>query len=329
MIKLGIVMDPISTIKIKKDSSFSMLLEAQRRGYEIHYMEIDDLYLLQGEAYGHTKKIIKIKQDTRQWYEFDTEQDIFLKNLDVILMRKDPPFNTEYIYATYILERAEQAGSLIINKPKSLRDCNEKLFISWFAKLTPDTLVTRNNKKIREFHQKYGDIILKPLDEMGGKSIFRLTKEEPNLSVIIEILTQYGNRFCMAQNYLSAIKEGDKRVLIINGEPVPYCLARIPAQGETRGNLATGGYGEVRPLTKNDWKIAKTVAPILKEKGLIFVGLDIIGDRLIEINVTSPTCIREIELSLSNISITGILFDVIEKQLNKNSKLKTSELIVH
>ncbi|WGO82925.1 glutathione synthase [Arsenophonus apicola] len=321
MIKLGIVMDPISTIKIKKDSSFAMLLEAQHRGYEIHYLEMGDLYLLQGEAYGHTKQLINIKQDTMQWYEFGAEQDIALKNLDVILMRKDPPFDTEYIYATYILERAEQAGSFIVNKPQSLRDCNEKLFTAWFAKLTPDTLVTRNNKKLREFHQKYGDVIFKPLDGMGGASIFRLTKDDPNVSVIIETLTQHGQRFCMAQDYLPAIKEGDKRVLVVDGEPVPYCLARIPAQGETRGNLAAGGSGEARPLTGSDWKIARTVAPILKEKGLIFVGLDIIGDRLTEINVTSPTCIREIEAAFSDISITGMLFDAIEKRLTAKQQI--------
>ncbi len=266
MIKLGIVMDPISTIKIKKDSSFAMLLEAQRRGYEIHYIQMDDLYLSEGEAYGHTKQLVNIKEDTTQWYEFSVEQDIALKNLDVILMRKDPPFDIEYIYSTYILERAEQAGSLIVNKPQSLRDCNEKLFAAWFSKLTPKTLVTRNNKKLREFHQKYGDVIFKPLDGMGGASIFRLMKDDPNVSVIIETLTQHEQRFCMAQNYLPAIKQGDKRVLVIDGEPVPYCLARIPAQGETRGNLAAGGYPEARPLTESDWEIARTVAPILKKK---------------------------------------------------------------
>ncbi|MGP1958392.1 MAG: glutathione synthase [Arsenophonus sp.] len=320
MIKLGIVMDPISTIKIKKDSSFAMLLEAQRRKYEIYYMEIGDLYLLEGEAYGHTRKLIKIKQDTMQWYKFDVEQDIPLKKLNVILMRKDPPFNTEYIYATYILEIAEQAGSLIINKPQSLRDCNEKLFTTWFNKLTPNTLVTRNNKKLREFHKKYGDVIFKPLNQMGGASIFRLTKTDPNVSAIIETLTKHGQYFCMAQNYLPSIKEGDKRVLVIDGKPVPYCLARIPAKGETRGNLSAGGYGEARPLTINDWKIAKTVAPILKEKGLIFVGLDIIGDHLTEINVTSPTCIREIEKAFSDISITSMLFNAIEKLLSTSAR---------
>ncbi|AMA64748.1 Glutathione synthetase [Candidatus Arsenophonus lipoptenae] len=315
--KLGIVMDPIATIDFKKDSSIAMLLEAQQRGYEIYYMEIGDIYLLHGEAYGRNKRLIKIKQDVKQCYEFGSEQESPLRNFDVILMRKDPPFNLEYIYATYILEIAEYSGSLIINKPKSLRDCNEKLFTIWFANLIPDTLVTRNNKKIREFHQKHGDIILKPLDGMKGMSIFRLTKYDPNIGVAIEIITKYGQRFCMAQNYLSDIKYGDKRILIIDGEPFPYCLARIPSKGETRGNLAAGGYGEVRPLTISDWKIAIEVAPILKKKGLIFVGLDIIGDRLTEINVTSPTCIREIEIELSNMSITGMLFDAIEKMVYK------------
>ncbi|MDT9587152.1 MAG: glutathione synthase [Candidatus Arsenophonus melophagi] len=324
MIKLGIVMDPIATIKIEKDSSLAMLLEAQRRSYEIYYFEIGDLYLLQGEAYGHTQQLITIKKDTTPWYAFGTEQDIMLKNLDVILMRKDPPFDTEYIYTTYILERAEQAGSLIINKPQSLRDCNEKLFTAWFSELTPQTLVTRNNKKLHEFYQKHGDVILKPLDGMGGTSIFRIKKDDPNVSVIIETLTQYSQRFCMAQNYVPAIKEGDKRVLVIDGEPVPYCLARIPAPGGTRGNLAAGGSGEARPLTGSDWKIARKVAAILKEKGLIFVGLDIIGDRLTEINITSPTGICEIEAAFSNISISGILFDAIEKRLIAKNKIINS-----
>ncbi|WP_031335736.1 glutathione synthase, partial [Yersinia pestis] len=238
-----------------------------------------------------------------------------LYDLDVILMRKDPPFDTEFIYATYILERAEDKGTLVVNKPQSLRDCNEKLFTAWFPELTPDTLVSRSKDHIRKFHQEHGDIILKPLDGMGGTSIFRVKQDDPNLSVIIETLTELSSRFCMAQNFLPAIKEGDKRVLVVDGEPVPYCLARIPAQGETRGNLAAGGRGEARPLSESDWEIARTVAPILKQKGLIFVGLDIIGDRLTEINVTSPTCVREIEAAFPEISITGMLMDAIERRL--------------
>ncbi|GAB2950301.1 glutathione synthase [Hafnia psychrotolerans] len=313
MIKLGIVMDPISSINIKKDTSFAMLLEAQSRGYELHYMEMNSLYLRGGEGRATTRKL-SVKQDYDGWYEFGTEQDITLQELDVILMRKDPPFDTEFIYATYILERAEEKGTLIVNKPQSLRDCNEKLFTAWFPELTPDTLVTRNSAQLKAFHQEHSDVILKPLDGMGGASIFRLKPEDANVSVVIETLTEHGSRFCMAQNYLPAIKDGDKRVLVVDGEPVPYCLARIPAQGETRGNLAAGGRGEARPLTESDWEIARKVAPVLREKGLIFVGLDIIGDRLTEINVTSPTCAREIEAAFP-ISVTGMLMDAIEKRL--------------
>ena len=232
-------------------------------------------------------------------------------------MRKDPPFDTEFIYATYILERAEEKGTLIVNKPQSLRDCNEKLFTAWFSELTPETLVTRNKAQLKAFWEKHGDIIMKPLDGMGGASIFRVKAGDPNLGVIAETLTELGSRYCMAQNYLPAIKDGDKRVLVVDGEPVPYCLARIPQGGETRGNLAAGGRGEARPLTESDWDIARRVGPTLKAKGLIFVGLDIIGDRLTEINVTSPTCVREIEAAFPDISITGMLMDAIEKRLQK------------
>jgi len=313
MIKLGIVMDPIAQINIKKDSSFAMLLEAQRRGYELHYMEMADLYLNNGEARARTR-LVNVEQNYDNWYRFNDEQDIALSELNVILMRKDPPFDTEFIYATYILERAEEKGTLIVNKPQSLRDCNEKLFTAWFADLTPATLVTRNKAQLKAFWQEHGDIILKPLDGMGGSSIFRVKEGDPNLGVIAETLTELGNRYCMAQNYIPAIKDGDKRVLVVDGEPVPYCLARIPQGGETRGNLAAGGRGEPRPLTDSDWEIARRVGPELKAKGLIFVGLDIIGDRLTEINVTSPTCIREIEAEFP-VSITGMLFDAIEKRL--------------
>lgn len=315
MIKLGIVMDPISTINIKKDSSFAMLLEAQRRGYALHYMEMADLYVNDGEARARTRSLT-VDQHSKIWYAFGSEQDLALAELDVILMRKDPPFDTEFIYATYMLERAEEQGTLIVNKPQSLRDCNEKLFTAWFADLTPHTLVTRNKDQLKRFREKHGDIILKPLDGMGGTSIFRVKVGDPNLPVITETLTEWGNRYCMAQNYLPAIKDGDKRVLVVDGEPVPYCLARIPQDGETRGNLAAGGRGEARPLTENNLNIARRVGPTLKARGLIFVGLDIIGDRLTEINVTSPTCIREIEAEFP-ISITGMLFDAIEARLKK------------
>ena len=311
--KLGIVMDPIASINIKKDSSFAMLLEAQQRGYEIHYMEMADLYLLEGEARANTR-LLSVKADAANWFSFGNVQDIALGELDVILMRKDPPFDTEYIYATYILERAEDAGTLIVNKPQSLRDANEKLYTSWFSQFTPKTLVSRDAKRLKAFYQAEQDVILKPLDGMGGASIFRLKPNDANVSVIIETLTEHGQRYTMAQRYIPEIIDGDKRILVVNGKPVPYCLARIPASGETRGNLAAGGRGEARPLSESDWAIANAVGPTLKAKGLIFVGLDVIGDKLTEVNVTSPTCIREIEAAFP-ISITGMLFDEIEQLL--------------
>ncbi|OAN19434.1 glutathione synthase [Photobacterium jeanii] len=314
MIKLGIVMDPIESINIKKDSSFAMMMEAQRRGWEIHYMEMNDLSLEQGKAVARTR-VVTLQEDPNGWFEFQSEQEIALADLDAVLMRKDPPFDTEYIYATYILERAEEEGALIVNKPQSLRDCNEKLFTAWFPELTPTTMVTRRADKIKAFHQEHGDVILKPLDGMGGSSIFRVMKGDPNVSVIIETLTNMGQNYCMAQTFVPDISNGDKRILVVDGEPMPYCLARIPAKGETRGNLAAGGRGEARPISETDRKIAETVAPVLKEKGLIFVGLDVIGDKLTEINVTSPTCIREIEAAF-DISITGKLMDAIERRIN-------------
>ncbi|WP_305423596.1 glutathione synthase [Photobacterium leiognathi] len=314
MIKLGIVMDPIESINIKKDSSFAMMLEAQHRGWEIHYMEMNDLSLEQGKAIARTR-VVTVQQDPEHWFDFHSEQEIELSDLDAVLMRKDPPFDTEYIYATYILERAEDNGALIVNKPQSLRDCNEKLFTAWFPELTPTTIVTRRAEKLKAFHQEHGDVILKPLDGMGGSSIFRVMKGDPNVSVIIETLTNMGQNYCMAQTFVPDISNGDKRILVVDGEPMPYCLARIPAKGETRGNLAASGRGEARPISETDRKIAETVAPVLKEKGLIFVGLDVIGDKLTEINVTSPTCIREIEAAF-DISITGKLMDAIERRVN-------------
>lgn len=321
MIKLGIVMDPIHQINVKKDSSLAMLLEAQKRGYQLYYMEMNDLFLDKGEAFA-TVRLLTVYDDKTHWFELQEENVIALSELDAILMRKDPPFDTEYIYATYILERAENVGTLIVNKPQSLRDCNEKLFTAWFAHLTPETLVTRQTKLIRAFHQQHEDIILKPLDGMGGASIFRVKKDDPNVSVIIETLTHLNTQYCMAQTYLPAIKEGDKRILVVDGQVVPYCLARIPQKGETRGNLAAGGHGEVRPLSDSDRYIAEQVAPTLKSKGLLFVGLDVIGDKLTEINVTSPTCIREIEAAQPSLFISGMLMDAIETRLNNRNKAK-------
>ena len=314
-IKLGIVMDPISQVKVTKDSSMAMMFEAQKRGYEIYYMEMQDLYLDRGQARANTHRV-KVFDDTNHWYELSQQQDIALSELDAILMRKDPPFDTEYIYATYMLERAEVEGTLIVNKPQSLRDCNEKLFTAWFADLTPRTLVTRSDTQIRAFHQELKDIIIKPLDGMGGSSIFRIKEEDANVGVIIETLTNHGQQYAMVQEYMPEIVDGDKRILVVNGEPMPYCLARIPAMGETRGNLAAGGRGVARPLSPKDKLIAETIAPELKKRGLYFVGLDIIGDKVTEINVTSPTCIREIEAAYP-INISGKLMDAIEENIKK------------
>ena len=312
-IKLGIVMDPIAAVKVHKDSTMAMMLEAQKRGYELYYIEMKDLYLDQGRCFANTCTV-KVFDNEECWYQLGEPQNIALSELDAVLMRKDPPFDTEYIYATYMLERAEVEGTLIVNKPQSLRDCNEKLFTAWFPELTPRTLVTRNAGQIRDFHQELKDIIIKPLDGMGGSSIFRIKEDDVNVGVIIETLTEHGNIYAMVQEYMPAIKDGDKRILIVNGEPMPYCLARIPAQGETRGNLAAGGRGVAQPLSATDKMIADSIAPELKKRGLYFVGLDVIGDKVTEINVTSPTCIREIEAAYP-INISGKLMDAIEENI--------------
>ena len=314
-IKLGIVMDPISQVNVKKDSSMAMMLEAQKRGYEIYYMEMKDLYLTQGQCRA-SAQIIKVFDDPECWYELSPTEDIAVSDLDAVLMRKDPPFDTEFIYATYMLERAEIEGTLIVNKPQSLRDCNEKLFTAWFRDFTPKTLVTRSSVKIREFHQKEKDVIIKPLDGMGGASIFRIKANDANVGVIIETLTNNGEQYAMVQEFMPEIADGDKRILIVNGEPMPYCLARIPAKGETRGNLAAGGRGVARPLSVSDKAIADAIAPELKRRGLYFVGLDVIGDKITEINVTSPTCIREIEAAYP-INISGKLMDAIEDNIKR------------
>lgn len=312
-VRLGIVMDPIASISYKKDSSLAMLLAAQERGWELFYLEQQDLYQNQGVARGRMRPL-KVFADPARWFELGDEQDAPLSDLQVILMRKDPPFDMEFVYSTYLLEQAEAAGVLVVNRPQSLRDCNEKLFATLFPQCTPPTVVSRRPDILREFAAQHGDVILKPLDGMGGASIFRHRAGDPNLSVILETLTLHGTQQIMGQAYLPAIKDGDKRILMIDGEPVDYCLARIPASGETRGNLAAGGRGEARPLTERDRWIAAQVGPTLREKGLLFVGLDVIGEHLTEINVTSPTCIREIDAAY-NTNIGGLLMDAIDRKL--------------
>ena len=293
-VRVGIIMDPIAQIAFKKDSSLAMLLAAQARGWTLFYMEQRDLYQLGDQARARMCPL-RVFNDPQKWFETGDEFDSALGELDVILMRKDPPFNSEYVYATYLLELAEKAGTLVVNRPQSLRDCNEKFFATQFPQCTPPTLVSRRADILREFAREHRDIILKPLDEMGGASIFRHREGDPNLSVILEVLTEHGGRQIMAQRYIPAIKDGDKRIRMIDGEPVPYFLARIPAAGETRGNLAAGGRGVAQPLSDRGREIAAIVGPQQRERGLLFVGLDVIGDYLTEINITSPTCIREID----------------------------------
>ncbi|MBS7664382.1 glutathione synthase [Pseudomonas lalucatii] len=316
-VRLGIVMDPITQIAFKKDSSLAMLLAAQKRGWSLFYMEQRDLYQTKGQAHARLRSL-QVFDDPQRWFELDAEQDLPLRDLDVILMRKDPPFDNEFLYSTHLLEQAERDGVLVVNRPQSLRDCNEKLFATQFPQYTPATLVSRRPDILRDFAKEQRDIILKPLDGMGGSMIFRHREGDPNLSVILETLTAHGQQQIMAQRYLPAISEGDKRILMIDGEAVPYCLARIPAQGETRGNLAAGGRGEARPLSERDREIAAGVGPTLREKGLLFVGLDVIGDHLTEINVTSPTCIREIDAAFDT-RIGERLMDKIAEKLNARS----------
>ncbi|NOQ36406.1 MAG: glutathione synthase [Methylococcaceae bacterium] len=312
-LKFGMVMDSIDLINIKKDTSFAMLLEAQSRNWTLYYMELNDLFLRNGKAYARTR-LLSVER-AEQYYQFIEEKIIPLAELDVIIMRKDPPFDQEYIYSTYLLEQAEREGVYVVNKPQSLRDANEKLFTAWFPQCCTDTLVAREPARIKDFLAEHGEIILKPLDGMGGASIFHLRLGDPNLSVILETMTVYNSRYVMAQKYLPEIKDGDKRILLVNGEPVPYALARIPAQGETRGNLAAGGSARGQTLSERDLWIAKQVGETLKNKGLIFVGLDVIGDYLTEINVTSPTCVQELDREF-DLNIAGQLMDHIEQKLS-------------
>ena len=305
--KLGVVMDPIGSINYKKDTTLALLWAAQERGWALFYIEPSGLFL-DGCTPMARGRPLAVHRDPGRWYELEDETETVLSELDVILMRKDPPFDLEYIYATYLLERAEQHGTLVVNRCQSLRDCNEKLFATVFPECCPPLVVSRDMSILRAFHAKHKDVIYKPLDGMGGSAIFRVREDDPNLSVVLETLTGSGQQTIMAQQYLPEIAEGDKRILMINGEPVPYCLARVPLAGESRGNLAAGGSGRVQPLSQRDQWIAEQVGPALKARGLFFVGLDVIGDYLTEINVTSPTCLREIEAE-SGLDIAGQLLD--------------------
>ncbi|CAI8234171.1 MAG: Glutathione synthetase [Marinobacterium sp. xm-d-530] len=312
-IKLGIVMDPIDDINYKKDSSLAMLWAAQQKGWELYYMEQSDLYSRDGDVRARMAPI-RVDMNPNKWFEREAYQDLSLTELDVILMRKDPPFDNEFIYTTHLLAVAEAAGVLIVNRTQSLRDFNEKLFATHFPQCCPPVLVSRSEERLKDFHAEHKDVIFKPLDGMGGSSIYRIKEDGLNLGVVIETLTKFGQETIMAQRYIPEIVEGDKRILMINGEPIDYALARIPSQGETRGNLAAGGRGEGRPLSDRDRWIAAQVGPKLREAGLLFVGLDVIGDYLTEINVTSPTCIRELNDQFG-LDIGMQLMECIEEQL--------------
>ncbi|MCG8325747.1 MAG: glutathione synthase [Thiotrichales bacterium] len=311
--KIGMVMDPISGINIKKDSSFAMLLAARARGHELYYMEQADLYLeLDRPCAG--MRPLEVQDDPAGWFDLGSVQDLPLTDLDLILMRKDPPVDNEYLVTTWILEHAQRLGVTVVNDPKALRDANEKIHCTWFPQLMAPTVITADGERVKDFLGQHGDIILKPLHSMGGDSIFRIGREDPNLSVILESMTAHGRRSIMAQKHIPAILDGDKRILMINGEAVPYALARIPATGETRGNLAAGGSARARELSTRDREICTAVGPVLRDMGLYFAGLDVIGDYLTEINVTSPTCIRELDQAF-DLDIAGELIDSLVRHI--------------
>lgn len=309
----GVVMDPIAAINPKKDSTLAMLLEAQRRDHRLWYLERDHLELVDGQAWGVAHSLT-VRNDLADWFELGEPQRQRLGDLDVLLMRKDPPVDMEFFADTVVLERAAMAGTLVVNRPDTLRDAGEKTFTAWFPQCCPPTLMSRDHRSLREFVLEQGRAVVKPLNAMGGTSIFQVADDDPNLNVVIETVSRDGDQMIMAQAYIEAITEGDKRILMIDGEPVPYALARIPSAEDFRGNLAKGGRGEGVELSQRDLWICEQVGPELKKRGVLFAGLDVIGDYLTEINVTSPTCIRELD-ALYDLNIAGQLFDCIEERL--------------
>ena len=310
---LAVLMDDISSIKPIKDSSFAMMLEAQKRGWEIFTFDTPDMFYEDGIVLANARKTL-VRDSEQDWYECEDIEALPLNSIDIVFMRKDPPFDMDYIYATYLLEQAENSGTLVVNKPSSLRDANEKLFALNFPECIPETLVSSNIKKLSEFISKIKTAVVKPLDGMGGTDIFKLTKGDKNIEEVLLKITNQGSRFIMAQEFLPEIKNGDKRILLINGKPVDYALARIPAAGSFKGNLAAGAKGVGQPLSARDRHLCSQIAPMLIEKELMFVGLDVIGDYITEINVTSPTCIRELD-SQFDLNISSMLLDEIEDKL--------------
>jgi glutathione synthase len=312
-VSTGVVMDPIAGIKIHKDSTFAMLLEAQRRGHVVYYMEPADLWVSDGRAWASMRPL-RVRDDPRDWFTLGAPEPLPLDQLDIVLMRRDPPFDMDYVYLTYVLELAEQAGTLVINRPQSLRDANEKFFISRFPQCCVPTLITRQAGRARAFVAEHGLAVIKPLDGMGGDSIFQLRPGDPNLNVILETITANNSELVMAQKFIPEISQGDKRILVVDGQPVPYALARFPGEGDFRGNLAKGGSGKGVELSGRDYWICEQVAPELRRRGILFAGLDVIGEWLSEVNVTSPTCIRELDAQYG-LNIAGQLFDAAEARL--------------
>jgi glutathione synthase len=310
--RIAIILDPIEQIKTYKDSTFAIMREATARGHALHVMEQADVVLREGRVIGHARKLDMI-DDALSWYSVEDPVTTPLTEFDAVLMRKDPPFDMEYVFSTYLLELAEEQGAHILNKPASIRDYNEKLSIAKFPQFMSPTLVTRNAELIRTFIAGQKDVVVKPLDAMGGASVFRVREDDVNLNVILETMTQLGTRTIMAQRFIPEIVLGDKRILIIDGEAVPYALARIPRAGETRGNLAAGGKGVAQPLSPRDREIAETLGPSLKRAGLFLVGLDVIGDYLTEINVTSPTGMQEIAAQ-TGFDVAGMFVDALERK---------------
>ncbi len=314
-LKIGIIMDPIGSITPYKDSSLAMLLEATRRGAEIHYFEQKDVRLLSGKALGQST-LLQVRDDNADWYALGDRQEMALGDLDAILMRKDPPFDMEYVYTTYILDRAVLDGALVVNAPQALRDINEKAYTAWFPDLTPTTLITRSMREMKAFLAEYGHVVAKPLDGMGGRSIFVVKKGDKNANVVFETLTDYGRRFAMAQVYIPEISAGDKRILLIEGQPVPHALARIPSDEDNRGNMVAGAAAVGQPMSRRDHDICEEVGPVLRDAGVLFAGIDVIGDYLTEVNVTSPTGIRELDKQFG-LNIASLMFDAIEARLRK------------
>ena len=316
--KLAFILDPLDSLKTYKDTSVAIMREAASRGHRLFSIMQEDLVWRPGAVTCFARDLV-LTGDKYQWYEAGEPQETALGDFDAVLMRKDPPFDMEYVYSTYLLELAEANGAKVFNSPRAIRDTNEKMAIARFPQFTAPTLVTRNEPLLRAFLAEHRDIILKPLDGMGGTSVFRLHDADPNIGVVMETLTHYGRRTIMAQRYIPEIAKGDKRVLIIDGEPVPYCLARIPKPGETRGNLAAGGQGIAQPLSARDREIAQTVGPQLAAQGLLLVGLDVIGDYLTEVNVTSPTCFQEIT-EQTGYNVAGQMLDALERTAGPGSR---------